>query len=355
MAFQAAPGTLRHVPDLRPVILSGGAGTRLWPLSTSDVPKQFTPLFGTDSLFSLTLQRVEALPDLDGLIVVTGERFLSLVERELASRPIDSQVLLEPEGRNTAPAAVAAAALSDPDDVLLLLPADHLIDDVDGFREAVVVASALAAEGSIITFGIAPSRPETGYGYIQKGETEGPAHLVARFKEKPDHSEAIELAADGRHLWNSGMFLTRAGTILAEAAELCPEILDAVTRSAPTDPKRVMRLGEEFKTSPSISFDHAIMEHTQLARVLEVHFGWSDVGSYKSLYEVSDTDDAGNHVAGDVTLSDVSGSYVKATSRRVVVAGLDDFVVVETPEAVLVLPLDRAQEVRDLQAQVTDT
>jgi mannose-1-phosphate guanylyltransferase/mannose-6-phosphate isomerase len=340
------------VPDLRPVILSGGAGTRLWPLSTPDVPKQFTPLFGADSLFALTLRRLEAIPDLDGVVVVTGERFVPLVDRELAPTPLDVSLLVEPEPRSTAPAAIAAARMSRPEDVILLLPADHLIADVVGFAKAIAVAADVATKGLIVTFGIIPSRPETGYGYMEKGEPDGAVHVVARFKEKPDEAEAVEMAGDGRHLWNSGMFVACAETILEEAAKLCPDVLDAVTRSLPTGSSTVTRLGEAFKSAPSISFDHAIMEHTQVARVLDVDFGWSDVGSYDSLLQASERDAAGNHTSGDVTLSDVTGSYVKATSREVVVAGLDEVVVVETPDAVLVLPLDRAQDVRDLQRRV---
>lgn len=340
------------MPDLRPVILSGGAGTRLWPLSTPDVPKQFIPLFGGASLFGLTLRRLASLADLDGVMVVTGERFVSLVERELAPLSPDAGLLVEPQPRNTAPAAIAAARVSRPEDVILLLPADHLIADVVGFRNAVALATDIAIEGDIVTFGISPNRPETGYGYIEKGESEGEAHVVARFKEKPDAAEAVEMVGDGRHLWNSGMFVATAGTILEEAAELCPEILDAVTGSIPAGDSRVIRLGETFESAPSISFDHAIMEHTRRARVVEVAFGWSDVGSFDSLLQVSERDDEGNHMSGDVTASNVTGSYVAATSRKVVVVGLDGMVVVETPDAVLVLPLDRAQDVRDLQRRV---
>jgi len=340
------------VPDLRPVILSGGAGTRLWPLSTADVPKQFTPLFGKDSLFRLTVRRAESLSGRQELVVVTGARFLSLVERELEALSVDARLIVEPEGRNTAPAAIAAASATEPDDLILLLPADHLISDEEGFRDAIAVGARVAAQGHIVTFGITPGRAETGYGYIEKGDPDGETHVVRRFKEKPGPAEAAELASDGRHLWNSGMFLASAGTILAEAGALCPDILQAVSGALPASPDTVMRLGEAFKSARSVSFDHAIMEQTGVGRVLEVGFGWSDVGSYDALLAASDKDEAGNHAAGDVTLSDVTGSYVKATSRRVVVAGLHDVVVVETPEAVLVLPLDRAQEVRDLQGRV---
>lgn len=340
------------MPNLRPVILSGGAGTRLWPLSTVDVPKQFAPLIDSASLFSLTLERLEGLTGRGGVIVVTGQRHVSLVSEELGTER-ESLVLVEPEGRNTAPAAVAAALFAEPTDVLLILPADHLISDLSGFRDAIRVGARIAEEGAVVTFGMTPSRPETGYGYIEPGKRIGRAHAVARFKEKPDAHEAKELATDGRHLWNSGMFVARADTVLSEAGRLCAEVLDAVRAAVPSGGDGVVRLDDGFGNAPSISFDHAIMEKTELGRVIPADFGWSDVGSYVSLLEASAKGRGGNYVSGDVTISDVSGSYVKATSRKVVVAGLSEVVVVETPEAVLVVSLDRAQDVRELQLRVT--
>ena len=341
------------VTDLRPVILSGGVGARLWPLSTKEIPKQFAPLIDSRTLFSLTLERVEQLADVTSVTVVTGHRHAALVHDELVSLSITSSVLVEPEGRNTAPAAVAAASIADPGDVLLILPADHLISDQAGFQDAVRVAVELATDGAVATFGMTPSRPETGYGYIEPGERIGRAHAIARFKEKPGASEARELSSDGHHLWNSGMFVATADTILGEAERLCPDVLEAVRASLPSRPDGVIPLGEAFSSAPSISFDHAIMEHTSQGRVIPADFGWSDIGSYVSLLEASDRGGGGNHSSGDVTLADVTGSYIKATSRKVVVAGLEDVVVVETPEAVLVMSLDRAQDVRELRRLAT--
>lgn len=350
----------RPVPPIRPVVLSGGSGTRLWPLSTAEVPKQFSPLFGKRSLFGLTLDRLAGIPDLQSAIVVTGHRHVDLVSAEFESASAEAAsievgpILVEPTGRNTAPAALAAALTASPDDVLVILPSDHLISDVEEFQRAVAVASDLAQGGSIVTFGIRPTRPETGYGYIEMGEDTGGAHEVVRFKEKPDFREANELVGDGRHLWNSGIFVVRGDRLIEEAANLCPDVLDGVRAALPSEHSGVVPLDESFESVKAISFDHAIMEQTDRALVVPVDIGWSDVGSYQSLLEVSDRDDAGNHVTGDVILSGVTRSYIRSTSRPLVVAGLDDVVVVETPDAVLVLPLNRAQEVKDLQARVDE-
>lgn len=331
-------------------MLSGGSGTRLWPLSTPDLPKQFSPLFGNQSLFALTLKRLHGLEGLRPSIVVTGQRHVNAVSSETETSPIEiGAIVVEPTARNTAPAALASALIASPEDILVILPSDHLISDVAGFQEAVGVASALAETGGIVTFGVRPSRLETGYGYIEIGAPAGEAFEVARFQEKPAESEAARLWADGRHLWNSGMFVTRADRLLGEAAELCPGLLAGVRSSTPSERSGLVRLGPEFESVEAISFDYAIMEKTSHGLVVPMDVGWSDVGSYLSLLEASDRDADGNLLAGDVTAVDVTGSYVKSTSRRLVVAGLHGFVVVETPESVLVLPLERAQEVKDLQ------
>lgn len=326
----------------------------MWPLSTPDVPKQFSALIGDRSLFAMTLDRLDGMRRLRGAIVVTGSRHLDLVKRETSSATVPSDVILiEPQGRNTAPAAVAAALVSDPADVLVILPSDHLIDDVDGFQSGVSVAADLAASGGIVTFGIEPDRPETGYGYIEKGAPTGSAYVVERFQEKPDEAEAERLVDDGRHLWNSGMFVVRADQLLEEARRLCPQVVTAVSQALPDRMSGEVELGEEFTSADAISFDYAIMEKTERALVVPLDVGWDDVGSYRSLLAVSEHDAAGNHTSGAVTIDDVRRSYVKSTSRPVVVAGLEDVVVVETEEGVLVVPMDRAQEVRDLQKRAT--
>jgi mannose-1-phosphate guanylyltransferase/mannose-6-phosphate isomerase len=234
----------------------------------------------------------------------------------------------------------------------VILPSDHLISDVDGFLQAMNVALELAEEGGIVTFGVEPTRPETGFGYIEIGSGEGPAHRVASFKEKPGPEEALELIRDGLHLWNSGMFVGRADQILAEARELCPGILEVVRASLPASAGREVRLGAPFESVEAISFDYAIMEKTERARVVPLDVGWSDVGSYRSLLEVSELDASGNHISGNVAHADVTNSYVSASSRPVVIAGLDRVVVVETADAVLVVSIDRAQDVKELRERI---
>lgn len=339
---------------LRPVVLSGGSGTRLWPLSTPELPKQFVPLFGDRSLFQLTWDRLAGIPDVGSPMVVTGSDHVSLVERVLAASVGEPPVIVvEPRGRNTAPAVIAAALVSDDDDILVVVPSDHLVSDVDGFQAAVTSASKHADGGAIVTFGIQPSRPETGYGYIEIGDpVDATAFEVRRFKEKPDVGEARTMAGDGRHFWNSGMFVARADRFLAEAAVHCPAVLGGVERSLPGVSTGTIRLGESFSSVEAISVDHAIMEKTDRALVVPIDVGWSDVGSYQSLIEAVERDSHGNHVSGEVILVDVEGSLVRASSRTVAVVGLSDVVVVETGEAVLVIPLERSQEVRDIAQQV---
>lgn len=332
---------------IRPVVLSGGSGTRLWPLSTPEMPKQFVPVIGGRSLFDLTLERIAAIPGAGAPIIVTGAAHLPLVS-EAIDGVAGARVLVEPIGRNTAPAAIAAAMVAGEEEVLLIVPSDHLISDTDGFAAAVAKAAACAEEGGIVTFGISPSRPETGYGYIEIGEpARHGAYRVKRFKEKPPSEEAGMLASDGRHLWNSGMFVAVAGQFLAEARAHHADLVEGVSASLDAD-GGVMGLGPPFSEVESISIDYAIMEKTAEALVLPLDVGWDDVGSYLSLLEALTRDDEGNHVAGDATLRDVTGSLVMATSRRVAVVGLNEYVVVETPDAVLVLPLGRSQEVREL-------
>lgn len=335
---------------LRPVILSGGSGTRLWPLSTSEVPKQFVPLFGGRSLFELTVSRLAGVPEVASPIIVTGSGHRALVEAAMADHGGDDYVLVvEPTGRNTAPAALAAAFVGESDDVLVIVPSDHLVSDVESFRTAVTAASDHARRGSIVTFGIEPSRPETGYGYIEMGEPhDGTAFRVARFKEKPDLDEAQAMMSDGRHVWNSGMFVARADQFLSEGRAHCPAVVDGVRRAIPEVGAGTLALGRSFQDVEAISIDYAIMEKTTRALVMPISVGWDDVGSYQSLLAAVERDSRGNHVSGDVTLIDVEGSFVRAGSRKLAVVGMSDVVVVETEDAVLVLPLDRSQDVREI-------
>lgn len=339
---------------IRPVVLSGGSGTRLWPLSTAEMPKQFVPLVDGRSLFDLTLQRLAVIDGVGPPLVVTGSAHLPHVKESLAA--VDgARVLVEPIGRNTAPAAIAAALLAAPHDMLLIVPSDHLMADPDGFARAVLAAEVSAKEGGIVTFGITPDRPETGYGYIETGEPAGHgAFEVIRFKEKPGPEEAVAMVDDGQHLWNSGMFMAAAGVLLDEAGVHCPDIVTGVKDALEVGSDPVVELSPKFVDVRAISLDYAIMEKTTRALVFPLQVGWDDVGSYRSLLEALPQDEAGNHIEGDVTLLDVTGSLIKARSRRVAVAGLSDVIVVETPDAVLVIPLGRSQDVRELVQRIED-
>jgi mannose-1-phosphate guanylyltransferase/mannose-6-phosphate isomerase len=280
--------------------------------------------------------------------VVTGEAHLDLVHSSAEEAGVVlSLVIAEPEGRNTAAAALAAALVSDPEEVLALLPSDHLIRDDSGFAAAVDAATHHARKGAIVTFGIRPTRPETGYGYIEAAQAEGDALQVVRFREKPSADEAQRLSTDGRHYWNSGMFVATARTLVEEAERLCPEILEPVRRALRPVEDSLLRLGAEFLEAPAQPFDIAIMERTGRGLVLPLDVGWDDVGSFEALWEVSDKVSEGNATRGEVVLIDVAGSLVIATSRTVSVVGLDDVVVIETPDAVLVVPRDQSQRVRE--------
>lgn len=339
---------------MRPVLLSGGSGTRLWPLSTHERPKQFVPLFDGRSLFDLTLARLDGIANVPAPIVVTGAAHRDLVKSALQARGVENaQIVVEPIGRNTAPAAIAAALISEPDDVMVILPSDHLIAEVGGFQQAVGLAADHARDRAIITFGIEPTRPETGYGYIEIGDHREPgAFEVSMFKEKPSAEVAREMVADGRHVWNSGMFVTRSDHLLHIARLHCPEMVEGVQAALPSGDGGVHALGASFGEVDADSIDYAIMEKTDSALVIPIDVGWDDVGSYHSLLAAVTRDSDGNHIEGEVTLQDVTGSFISATSRTVAVAGMSDVVVVETPDAVLVVPLDRSQEVRDLARRV---
>lgn len=331
------------------MILSGGAGTRLWPLSTPGFPKQFATLTGEDSLFTQALHRLAGRPGVSPPIVVTGSAHAELVKVFAAESGVDIHlILVEPAGRNTAPASLAAALSSDPDDVLVILPSDHLIRDQGAFADAVIRSVEYAAEGSVVTFGVVPSRAETGYGYIELGEPLPGAFRVRRFKEKPDQEEAERLTSGGNHVWNSGMFVVSAAGLLMEASRHCPVILAGVTAAMRAPVDGIVELGAEFLNVERISLDHAIMEKTENAIVMPIDVGWDDVGSFEALWSIAEKDDRGNVTSGDTVLIDVEGSLVKATSRTVAVAGVSDVVVVETPDVVLVVPRNQSQMVRDL-------
>ncbi len=341
---------------LQVVLLSGGSGTRLWPLSREAYPKQFLPLAGEATMVQDTWSRAAALTTLKPIVVANEEhRFLVAEQLRQIGAPVPD-IVLEPVGRNTAP-AIAAAALqaraAGADPVLLVLPSDHVVRDVAAFHAAVREALPAAEEGALVTFGIRASAPETGFGYIQAAAGEG-VRRVLRFVEKPDADTARAYLASGDYVWNSGMFLFPASRYLDEIARFRPDILDAVRRAfdaASRDGDFVRLERGAFAASPSDSIDYAVMEKTSDARVLPVDIGWNDVGSWSALWDVSDQDEHGNAGHGDVIAVDSRNSY--AYSRRLVaLVGVDDLVVVETDDAVLVARKDRVQQVKDVVARL---
>jgi mannose-1-phosphate guanylyltransferase/mannose-6-phosphate isomerase len=340
---------------LHPVILCGGSGTRLWPLSRALFPKQFLPLASARTLLQETALRLEGLKDSSPPMLVSHVEHRFLVAEQLREVDVPPALhLLEPEARNTAP-AVAAAALwlsrQDPEAMLLVLPSDHVIQDKNKFHEAVHRAARLAARGRLVTFGIVPSAPSTGYGYIQRGEAEDvpDTFAVAKFVEKPDRERASAFLADGRYYWNSGMFLFTARRYLEELQRFRPDILASVEaallRSTP-DLDFVRLDAGAFARCPAESVDYAVMERTREASVVAVDFGWSDIGSWSALWELDPKDGQGNSVRGDVYLDGASGCYVRAEDRLVAALGVRDLVIVETDDAVLVAHKDHAQDVK---------
>lgn len=332
-----------------PVILSGGAGKRLWPLSRESHPKQFLPLFDGRSLFSLTLERVQAEGFAAPLVICNSEHRFMAAE-QLGG--CDSRIIIEPCSRNTAPAVAMAALAADPDDILLVLPSDHLFTDVAAFRSMVTGAQPLAAAGYLVTFGVQPVFPATGYGYIKRAaavkEAAGGFH-VERFVEKPDLATAQQYLASGDYLWNCGVFMFRAGTLLDQMRQHAPAVMQACERAFAT---RATDLGfirldaEAFATAPDISIDYAVMEKTDKAVVVACNTAWSDVGSWGSLADSMEKDRAGNVVRGDVLLQDTRNSTVFSEEKLVVAMGVDGLIVIETDDAILVAPRSESENIK---------
>lgn len=338
-----------------PVLLSGGSGSRLWPLSRSSYPKQFLALNGDRSMFQETLLRLKGL-DHDAPIVIcnTEHRFLAAEKlRELGTSP--QSIILEPMGRNTAPAiaVTALAALQTSEDpILLVLPADHAIKSPKEFHKAIKVAENLAQQGALVTFGIVPDQPHTGYGYIKRSDdVQNGGYNVEKFVEKPNQATATEFLKSGGYLWNSGMFMFRASRYLEELEKFQPEILrfaKAAFESATAD-YDFTRLDEElFSKCPGISIDYAVMEHTQQARVVPLDAGWSDIGSWSSLWQISDKDENNNCLIGDTITEDTKGSYILAETKLVTTIGVEDLIIIDTKDALLVARKDRSEDVKKI-------
>jgi mannose-1-phosphate guanylyltransferase/mannose-6-phosphate isomerase len=345
---------------LVPVILSGGAGTRLWPLSRELLPKQLLALTGERTMIQDTAARLGGFPDATAPVVVCNEAHRFLVAEQLREMGLPpAAILLEPVGRNTAPAialaAEAARQLAGDDAIVLVLPADHVLQDLAALQAAIRQAMPAAASGKLVAFGIVARTPETGYGYIRRAPGMGPVAPIAQFVEKPDAARAREFIASGEYFWNSGMFLFGARRFLDELAVHAPDIADVCARASATAvrEKDFPRIDETvFASCRSDSVDYAVMEKTRDAVMVPLDAGWSDVGSWAALHEVLPADERGNVVRGDVLLEDSDGCYVHAAHRLVAALGLTDIVIVETADAVLVAPRGKVQDVKKLVARI---
>ena len=339
------------LPDLQsitPVILSGGSGTRLWPVSRGQRPKQFIALTAPQTMFELTLGRIASLSGSLPAMVVANAAHAQIIH---AQGGPDIRVILEPCARNTAPAiALAAIALEESDGAMLVMPSDHVITDVPAFHAAIEKARALVADGWLVTFGIEPDAPETGFGYIALGDSlsEG-VQKVERFIEKPDVQRATDMLAQGNHVWNAGIFLFGARTFLEALADYQPDML-AAARLAMANGREengtIHPDADAFANCPSDSVDYAVMERAQKVACVPVSMGWSDVGSWDALYELATRDEAGNALQGDVHAIESQGCLIRSDGPNVTVVGASDLIVVATGDEILILPRGQSQDVR---------
>ncbi len=344
---------------LVPIVMAGGSGTRLWPLSRSLYPKQFLPLLGTSTMLQTTINRMNRL-DVTAPVTICNEEHRFIVAEQLRSINQMGSIILEPQGRNTAPAIALAANIvkekyHNNDPLLLVLAADHVIQDEVAFAVAVQKAIPLAQQGKLVTFGIVPQSAHTGYGYIQRGGELGGGFTVNEFVEKPSQQTAQEYLDGGKHYWNSGMFLFKASRYLEELNAHRPDIAQACEgslRDAGTDLDFIRVNREAFMRCPDESIDYAVMEKTQDAVVVPLDAGWNDIGSWSALWEESPKDSTGNVTKGDTMLRDTRNCFVHSGERLVATIGLDDIVIVDTKDAVMVAHRDKVQDVKSIVAQL---
>jgi mannose-1-phosphate guanylyltransferase/mannose-6-phosphate isomerase len=340
---------------IRPLIMCGGSGARLWPLSRESFPKQFAPLIGKNSTFQETVLRMADKAHFGRPLIVAAKRHRFMVERQLAEIGVEADILLEPMPRDSGPAIAAGAALiarDNPDQLVMVLAADHVVRDAPAFRQTVLAAASAAEQGYIVTFGIQPSLPATGYGYIERGEpiAASTALRVRRFVEKPDLAAAQRYLLEG-YLWNSGNFLFKASALLAEYGRFSPDSLAAIEEAldkAGSDLGAPVLDAVAFERAQKKSIDYQVMEKTDKAAVLPCSFGWSDIGTWDAMWEISDKDANANVAVGDVELIDTTNSYASTDGPLVGVVGMKDTVVVATRDAVLVCDKSRAGEVKTL-------
>ncbi len=330
-----------------PVILSGGSGTRLWPMSREDQPKQFLALTGERTMFQLTLDRAGEGARFAEPLIVANARHADLIEGQLGSTP--ATLILEPLARNTAPAIALAALVANPADPLLVMPSDHVITDVPAFMAAIDAALPLVERGWLATFGITPDAPETGYGYIRTGEEAAPgAYRVDRFVEKPDAATAEAMLVQGGYVWNGGIFLFRADAYLRALAEFAPAMLDAARtsmESATRTGQRILPDADAFSASPSDSIDYAVMEKAERVAVIPVSMGWSDIGSWDALHTLN-ADANGDAHSGDVIALDTANCLLSSDGIRIAAVGVSDLIVVASGDSVLIMPRGQSQDVK---------
>ena len=341
-----------QMATITPVLLCGGVGSRLWPVSRQGRPKQYLNLTGETSMLQQTLTRIESLAQTSPIIVCNEEHRFLVAEQVRQLGLTAPKIILEPEGKNTAPAIALAASASDPEAQLLVLPADHYVGKPAALIDAIEKAASASSQGKLVTFGIVPSRPETGYGYIKRGEALGiDVSVLEQFVEKPDQPTAKAYVASGDYVWNSGMFMFTAARYLESLGEFQSEMADVCERAmeqAERDMDFIRPNAEVFATCPSDSIDYAVMEQTPAGAVVSLDCEWSDIGAWSALWEAGDHDAAGNVTQGDVVLNKTENSYVRSQSRLVTTTGVKDLVVVETADAVMVADRHSVQDVKDI-------